>query len=697
MKKIYGLVILFVSVVALNAQELDRSIRPSSAPAKEINIKDAQIFTLDNGLKVFLVEDKTTPIVYYSLRLDVKPALQGEKAGAYDMFGDVFGKATTSRSKEQLNKEIDLIGALTNVHINGGYISFLKKYEDKALELFSDILLHPAFVQQEYDLSLEKYKSYLAALADDGGDVNQRVGAALTYGKNFPAGEVTTLKTLDNIRMSDLENYYQTYFAPNVARLVIVGDVSLSEAKANAKKYFGFWKKKKVAVAQYVIPQAPQTTQVAYIVRPGAVQSFIDLTYPVYFRVGVPDYEAARLMNLILGNSGSGRLFLNLRETHSYTYGVYSKLDTDELAGRFHLTAGSSGAAAVKASVTDSALYETRNEINRLINEPVSEKELKDIKSYVVGNFARSLEQSETVASFALDIDKYNLPKDYFKNYLKRIEAVTASDIQAAAGKYLKPGNAWIVVTGDQAYAENLASLAGDQTVHFYDFDANPTEAPSTQSVDIDAETLIDRYVQALGGKTALDQIDCYVKKGDVNLMGMPLQMEEYFKKPNLQASFLLRNGQVTQQKTFDGTTLKMSGMANQELTEGPEVEKRKNEAGICPELNYVANGYTLSVGGIEKLNGSDVYVLNSTKNGKTTVSYFDKESGLKVKSVSTEDIPMAGTQTISIEYSDYRTVEGVQFPFAIKQNAGGMVMDLNINSIDVNTEIPDSIFTGVR
>ena len=481
MKKIYSIFILLICTLTVNAQ-LDRSIRPSSAPVKEIDIKDATIFTLSNGLKVFLVEDKTTPLAYYSISLDVKPALEKEKAGMSGMFNEVFGQATKTRSKEQLNKEIDLIGAQMQVTRNGGYVSYLKKYETKALELLSDAILNPSFSQEEFDLTFEKSQSALSSLVDAAGLINQRVSSALTYGKDYPAGEVETMETLANIRLSDLEEYYNTYFAPNVARLVIVGNISEAEAKASAEKYFGKWKQKTVPEAKYVIPSALDASKVAYIVKSGAVQTSIDISYPIDYKVGVPEHEACQLMDHILGGSG-GRIFLNLREAHSYTYGVYTDLRRGELVGRFNIQAGRGNAASVKAAATDSAVYQLFHEFNRIVNEPVSEEELVAAKAYIAGNFSRSLGSSGTIASFAINIDKYNLPKDYYKNYLKRLEAVTVADIQAAAKKYIHPNRAWIVVTGDESHAEGLLPYASDKTIHYYDYNANPVEAPLKQTL----------------------------------------------------------------------------------------------------------------------------------------------------------------------------------------------------------------------
>ncbi|MDR1437292.1 MAG: insulinase family protein, partial [Candidatus Symbiothrix sp.] len=575
---------------------------------------------------------------------------------------------------------------------NGGSITFLKKYESKALNILSDVLLNPAFPQTDFDLSMEKYKTILSGIGDDGGTINQRVSAALIYGKGYPDGEVMTQSTLGNIRLSDLENYYATYFAPNVARLVIVGDISLKEAKASAKKYFGNWKKKNVPVAQYVIPSAPSKTTLAYVNKPGAVQSSIDIAYPLAFSTGADDYDAAKLVSYILGGSGNGRLFLNLREKHSYTYGIYASLQPDELAGSFSLTSGR-GAASVKAAVTDSAVYEILEEMNRIVKEPVSEQELKSAKSYLAGSFSRGLENSGIIANFALNIDKYKLPKDYYKNYLKRLEAVSFADVQAAAAKYIRPGNAWLVVTGDNAYAENLLRFTGDNTIHYYDFDANPTEAPVSIKADITAGEIIAAYTKALGGENAIDKISDYRMAGAINMAGQILSLTQAFKKPELSLTEIAMSGMTVQKMAFDGTTLHISGMqGSQELTEGEVFESIKAEAAVVPELNYLSNGYTLEVGGIEKVNGSDAYVLNISKGANKSASYFDRETGLKVKSVVTADTPEGAQQTI-IEYGDYREADGVKFPFLIKQNMAGMIMETTITSVEINKGIEDTVF----
>lgn len=683
---------LLLLIGVVNAQDIDRSIRPSAGPAKEIDIKDAKTFTLPNGLKVFVVEDHRAPIIYYSLNLDIKPALEKDKAGMSGSFDDVFGTATNTRTKEQINKDADLIGSRFNVSSRGGSIRFLKQYQSKALELLSDVVLNPVFNESELKLVVDKYKSGLAAMKDDASSINTRVSQILTYGKNYPDGEVETNETLDNITVTDLQNFYTTYFAPNVTRLVIVGDITEAEAKANAEKYFGKWKRKNVPVSTYIVPQLPKQTTVAMVERPGAPQSTIDISYPVEYKTGAPDETAASVMNYLLGGGMSSRLPQNLREKHSYTYGVYSNLDKDEIIGRFNLTSGR-GAASVKAMTTDSAIYQTLYEMKELINNPVPGQELENAKAFLAGSFGRSLDNPSTIAQFAINIDKYNLPKDYYKNYLKRLDAITVADVQVAAKKYLKPDNAFIVVVGDKSYADGLKTFAADETVHFYDTDGNLLAAPSVQTSDITAEDLINKYVEAIGGKVAIENIKDYKLMAEVNAMGQKLEMTQLFKQPNLSLTTIGMGGMIIQKILFNGTALKMSGMqGNQEFTEGDEFESVRLEASVCPEMNYIKNGYELSVNGIEKVNGADAYVLNIKKGDKMTVSYYDKNTGLKVKTSTTMKTPAGEMQQIS-ELENYQPVEGVKFPFTLKQTTAGITTNVTVKSVDVNKGIDDTEF----
>ena len=177
------------------------------------------------------------------------------------------------------------------------------------------------------------------------------------------------------IRDRDCKKYYNTYFKPNNAYLTIVGDITAEEAKANAEKYFGSWKKGTVPTNSYETPQKPEGTSVAFANKDGAVQSVISITYPVELKPASQEAIEASLMNSILGGGiFSGRLMQNLREDKAYTYGARSSISSDRLVGSF------SAGASVRNEVTDSSIVEFLYEMDRMASEPVSEEDLQQLQ-----------------------------------------------------------------------------------------------------------------------------------------------------------------------------------------------------------------------------------------------------------------------------------------------------------------------------
>ncbi len=428
------LIVWFVlGVLGSVIAQVDRSKAPLPAPAREIKIGEYQSFTLKNGLQVFVVEDHKLPRLRFSSQLKHDPIFEGEKAGYVSIAGNLIGTGTTSRTKAQLDEEVDFLGASLNTSAYSLYASSLSKHTNKLLELMTDVLYNPSFEQSELDKLKTQTMSGIAAGKDDPGTIANNVRGFLLYGKDHPYGEVATEKTVESITIEDCKNYYQTYFKPNNAYLVMVGDITLKEAKKIAAKNFSEWEAGSIKNESFAVPKAPEKTFVALVDRPSSVQSIINITYPVELKVGSEDVIKVRVMNQILGGSFSARLNQNLREKHGYTYGSSSQLSSDDLVGRFIAS------ASVRNEVTDSAVHEIMYELNRIVQEPVTAEELQAAKASIAGSFGRSLERPQTVASFAVNTAKYNLPKEYYSTFLKRLEAVTIEQVQATAKKYITP------------------------------------------------------------------------------------------------------------------------------------------------------------------------------------------------------------------------------------------------------------------
>ena len=476
---------------------------PTAGPARPVKIGTSHQFTLANGLKVIVVENHKLPQISYQLTIDRDEMMEKEKSGLAGISGSLLATGTTKNSKAEIDEAVDYIGASLSTGPTGGFASSLTKHTDKVLSLFSDVILKPSFPESEFEKIKTQTLSGLQTEKDDPNAISGNVSNALTYGTTHPYGEITNESTVSNISLEDCKNYYNTYFKPGSAYLVIVGDITPEAAKGKAEKYFGSWPAGKTPEYEYAFPKGVDNTSVAFIDKSGAVQSVINITYALDLKPGAPDVIPARVMNTILGSGFSGRLFKNLREDKAYTYGAYSSLDDDELVGNF------SANASVRNEVTDSAITQFFLELDKLRNEPVSQEELDLAKSFIAGGFARSLESPQTVAGFALNIDMYDLPADYYETYLQKLAAVTIEDVSRVAKKYITPSKARIVVVGnkDEVMNKLTAFDKEDGKIQLYDIYANPRKDESGAAVDISASDLVEKYLTALGGRQKLGAV----------------------------------------------------------------------------------------------------------------------------------------------------------------------------------------------
>ncbi len=682
-----ALVLIFPTF--LSAQ-IDRSSAPEPGPAPEIKIGEYSSFELKNGLKIFVVENHKIPRVTYSLVLDMDPFTEGDSIGFASIAGNLLGTATTSRSKDQIDEEVDFIGASISTSSGSIYGASLKKHNEKLLDLMSDILLNPVFNQEELDKIKKQTVSGLAFNKTDPSSISGIVSSVLLYGKDHPYGEVSTEKSIESVTLKMCEDFYHSYFKPNIAYLAIVGDINLKEAKKLTKKYFGSWEPGDVPKHSYDTPSAPNERKVAIVDRPHAVQSVIKVTHPVIYTVGMEDYVNARVMNLMLGGTFA-RLDQNLREEHAYTYGVNSSLGQDKWIGNFSV------GTDVRNEVTDSAVYQILYEIKKIQKETAPLEELEKIKNYMSGTFALALERPATVARFALNIVRYNLPEDYYANYLKYIAEVSPEDVQAAAKKYLQPENCHILIVGkaDEVHG-GLAEFSPSKTVDYYDVEGNwidPADMVRELPEGITAEKIIEKSLEATGGRSKLEAISDMRIHMIMETQGMKIDAEMIRKAPD---KFLMsmKMGEMLINKTlFDGVAGKNSGMQGEQVLEGKELENLKIQAQLMPELDYKGNAYSIKLLSIEKTDNIDAYKLEITDpSGQVGYSYFNGITGLKIREEKSEETPDGPLLQITT-FDDYKDVDGILYPHKMTIITGPQTISATIESVEINTGIDDSVF----
>ncbi len=677
------IILSFLSTILF--AQVDRSKMPEPGAAPIIKIADYESFELNNGLKVFIIENHKLPVVSFSLVFDRDPLTENSAAGYISAAGELLRTGTKTRSKDQIDEQIDFIGASLNASATSVFASALKKHIDTLLSLMSDIVINAEFTQTQLDKILLRMKSDLAMGKDDPSTIASNVRKVLLYGKDHPYGELTTEETLDNITLKKCKEYYQKYFKPNIAYLAVVGDISLKETKAIVEKYFANWEKGDVPRFIYDNPKPPTGVNVAIVDRPNAVQSVVNVTYPVQLKIGDADEIKAKVTNTILGG-GVFRLFNNLREKHSYTYGAYSTLANDRLTGYFNAFAD------VRNEVTDSAVTQILYEMNRINSEAVPEEELQGVKNYLTGNFVMALESPQTVASFAINTSRYNLPEDYYSTYLQKIADVTAHDVKDEAQKYIHPDNNYILVVGNAEQIKDKLSKFG--SLQYYDRYGSKldTTAFNAGAENISAEQIIENYINAIGGREKLSAVNDRTTKMSGKVQGFDVKMTVYQKAPDLLRQDISA-GPMNQEIIFNGTDGVMKASGQDIKITGAELEKLKYEASITLLLKLDEYGVKVKSTGNAKVDGQESYKLEMLFPGGTKwIQYYDKETGLKLKEEKNITTPQ-GTFTQETILSDYRDVDGLKFPYKITQTLGAQTMEFVVSSIKINSGIGDEKF----
>jgi predicted Zn-dependent peptidase len=682
MKKIIVLSSLFLTLIM---QAQDRT-QPKPGPAPKINIKKPETFSLPNGLKVLVVENHKLPRVSYSLTIDNTPYAEGNKKGVDDLTSSLIGNGSTKTAKDPFNEEIDFLGANINFYSSGASASGLSKHAKRIMELMAEGALMPNFTQDEFDKEKEKLIEGLKTQEKSVTAVASRVERVLAYGRNHPSGEYLSEETINNVSLEDVKENYRTYFVPEHAYLVIVGDVKTKDVKKLVENLFGSWTKATAPRLSYSNPSNVQYSQINFVDMPNAVQSEITILNTVNLKMTDADFFPVILANQVYGGDFNSYLNMNLREAHGWTYGARSSIGFDK-----NIYSLFKANTQVRNAVTDSAVVEALKELKKIRTEKVTDEILNNVKAGYVGKFVMQVEKPGTVARYALNIETEGLPTDFYENYIKNINAVTPDDVMRVANKYFLQDNLRILVVGKGS--EVIAGLESTKIPMFY-FDkfGNPTEKPAMKKpvpAGVTAKTVIDAYVAAIGGDKAVKAVKSIAYTGSTTIPQAPMPLSYSSKmdsKGRMMVELSMAGMGSIMKQVVNGNTGYMMQQGQKKVLEGEELAKMKESAVLFNEtLLATKTGVTIS--GIEPMNGSDAYAV---VDGDTTY-YFDVKSGLKTAESSTEE--QGGQKMTRVtNFNDYRAVKGVKVPFNTIMNVG-FELDIKMSDVKINEDVSDADF----
>ncbi len=685
MKKYLYIALLSLPLFSL-AQNVDRTKAPSPGKAPLIQVADPVKFTLANGLQVFVVKNTKLPRVSATLALDVDGFKEGDKSGMAEMAGQLLKRGTTKKSKAELDEAVEFLGGSLSTSSQYASVSSLKNNFPKLMELLAEVILHPALSSDELEKVRKQSISGIESNKDEPDAISNNVVHKLVYGGNHPYGEVTTVKTVNAVKEQDVKDFIKTYWIPNNAYLIFVGDIEPLAAKALAEKNFTTWAKGVYTKPNYEKPVLPNTSYVAIVDRPASVQSVVVVATTVELTKGSSNDIPSVVMNNILGGGFSGRLFANLREKHGFTYGAYSSIKPDKQIGFFKAE------SSVRNEKTDSSIQEILHEINIIRDAKVGDTELSRMKNYLAGGFARSLENPITIANFALSIAVNHLPADYYQKYLSNLAAVNAQNVKEVATALLNPAKMHIVVVGN---AKQIAKgLEKYGPVKYFDIEGNEVAAPVEAKADVNLTpaSLMEKALAAIGTKEALAAVTDVQLKGTASLMGQTLNMEQTIILPGNSVTTMSMGGMaIMRQAVVDGKySVTQQG---QEAPITPDLKEGLDEsANISPEQLFLTKGYQLKIIGAEKINNKDaIDVEVTTPSGKISHRYYDASSYLLVKTSKSEEVPGRGTVTQQHFFNAYQQVNGIQLPSDELIDMGQLKIAIKYTSIKVNQGLKTS------
>ncbi|RZK68143.1 MAG: insulinase family protein [Pedobacter sp.] len=671
-KQLTYIAVAFLFTGMLSAQKIDLNAMPKPGPTPAINIAQPKTFQLKNGLTVMVVENNKLPRVNMSLSMDRQPYYEGDVVGVSEIMADQLGNGTTTLSKDEFNKKIDFLGANLGFSTSGASSNSLSKYFPEVLGLMADAIINPKFSADEIQKSKDRAIEGIKSEEKNASSIASKVSNALIYGKNTSRGEFETVESVNKIQLADVQNIYKKYYAPDNAYLVIVGDVKFDKVKTLVEKAFSNWKKANTTFAPLEPASNVAKTEINVVDVPSAVQSVVSVGNINTLKVKDPNYFPATIANYILGGGGEARLFMNLREKNGFTYGAYSSMNASKYSPDF------SAEASVRNEVTDKAVKEFMNEINGM--STVKPDELANAKAKLKGSFIMSLEQPATIARFAVSQKVNDLPSDFYTNYLKSIDKVTAADVSNAVKSTVLPNQSRIFIAGKASdISEGLEKLG--YPVKYYDTNANPVAKPTTQKVDagVTVASVVDKYITAIGGKANLAKVSSYTMNASMSMQGQNIDLKTTKAQGGKELTLVTAGGMTVQKQVFDGKAGYSEQMGQKVVMTKEEVAENLKNTELFEELGFAKSAdYTLA--GIEKINGEDSYVIKSAD----ATNYYSVKTGLKTGETKVEKA-QGQTFTIPTTYSDYKDVAGVKMPYTITVNQMGMEMVMKVKSYEVN------------
>lgn len=453
----------------------DRSVKPAETAPPGLNLPDTWAATLENGLQVYGIENHELPLVEFALVLDGGHQFDTpEKNGVANLMTDIMMEGTATKTPEELEEEMDLLGSRISMSTGKLNISVrassLSRNFEKTIDLIEELMLEPRWDEEEFDRIKTKTINDLKRSQAYPGYISRLVFSEKIYGdKNIMSMPTSgTPETIESITIDDLKIFYTKYYSTNLTRIHVVGNITKDKALKGLAGLGSRWEQKEVDIPPFPYPERPMNNALFFVDIPNAKQSVINIGYLAMSRED-PDYYPARVMNYKLGGSFSGNVNLILREEKGYTYGARTYFSGSKIRGPF--TASSS----VRTNVTYESVEIFKEEMEKY-REGISEEDLKFTKNSMIKSNARAMETLWAKMGILRTMSNYQRDVTYIKDEEEIIRNLTLDQHKKLAQKYITPEKMIYVVAGDAATQFNKLKEAGFDEVYLLDKEGKPKD-----------------------------------------------------------------------------------------------------------------------------------------------------------------------------------------------------------------------------
>jgi zinc protease len=660
------------------------------APLPPLKLPEPEIFTLPNGMKIYMLEDHELPLVSGTAIIRTGNLFDpSDKRGLAELTGTVQRSGgTKTKTGDQIDVQLENIAASVESGIgeSSGTLSFscLKENTDEVMGVFHDLMTSPEFRQDKVDLAKMQTSSSISRRNDDANGILSREFADIVYGRETPYGWDINYEHVNRIQRQDLIDFYHRYYFPSNILMGIYGDFSIADMKARLTKMFADW--------NYKQPPTPKFPEVKGIVVPGVFVAEKGDVTQTFFEIGHlggvlnhKDYPALAVAADILGGGFSSRLFQRVRTKLGYAYNISASWGANyDHPGLFEI------AGSTQSKYTVATIKAALEELNRLRTSEVTDEELKTAKDTVLNGFVFHFDRPAKTLNRMLVYAYYEYPKDFIFNYQKALGAVTKADVLRVAQKYLKPQDLTIVAVGNpKDFSTPIAELG----LKVQQIDLTIPEAPAPESStpkprpdaasQSRAKQLLDRVRQAMGGAEKLASIKDVDYTADVDLQSpgggaamKGTQHNTYLLPSSMRQELNLPIAKHTIYS--DGTSGWLASPQGNRAMSLPEMQQVQGETFrmlyhllTIPDANLVAD---------------DTLEFSDGKNAARLV--VDPKTSLPLK-LTYEAAGMSGPAQVEETFSAWKDVNGIKVPFErTVTQAGAKFADVHVREFKFNTGV---------